>query len=740
MEFLPRISTCMEHDYHCGWVWSFYAEAELLYKRSLAVTENALGSTHADVAASLNRLARLYVEQARYLDAEPLFNRALAIFESARGPDQPDVALALRNLALLYDSQFRYLDAETFHKRALAIFEKTLGPDHTEVAQSLTSLGMLNRHQGRYAEAEPLQKRALAIYEKNLGPNHPNVADVLTSLATLYTSQHRFLDAQPLYKRALEIGELNYGHNSPQLADTLSNVASSYQDQGNYADAEPLFKRALVILEKVVGPDSFQVGSLIYNLATNYFIQGRYTDAEPLYHRAREITEREFGLDHPELALRLDGLAELFQKEGRYSDAEPLYKRALTIYEKTLGPDHPDITMPLLNLASLYDAQARYPEALKIIFRTISQGVATKNITFPILNSSQEHHLIDPSEALMNSFSVLQRESSSTTGDAVSKLAARFAAGTDELAHFVRKDQDLAAEAAHLDKVIIAAVSKAPTERNATAEDQIRNRIETIKFQRNNLQSIFDQRFPEYVALSKPQPLSVEQTQALLADDEALVEFDFDAHSYAWLVTRTSAHWTALKITAKDLIEQVRQLRQSLTFDVDKPFDASLSYKIYQETFGSIAEKLQDKKRLSVVTNGALTSLPLQLLVTRDPSGKSLKDIDWLVRSYAITVLPSIYSLKTLRAQSAMSAAHSPMIAFADPIFSKDEHKRVAALRSVTNFYEGGKPDLVSLARVLPELPETEAEVRAIADVMNVNTNDLKFGTEASVTTVKKRS
>jgi CHAT domain-containing protein len=190
-------------------------------------------------------------------------------------------------------------------------------------------------------------------------------------------------------------------------------------------------------------------------------------------------------------------------------------------------------------------------------------------------------------------------------------------------------------------------------------------------------------------------------------------------------------------MTANDLNQQVMQLRQSLTFDVDKPFDASLAHKIYQETFGSIADKLQGKKRLSVVTNGALTSLPLQLLVTQDPSGRSLKDVAWLVRSYAITVLPSVYSLKTLRAQSATSAAKKPMIAFADPIFSKNELRQVAALRSVANFYQNGKPDLVSLARVLPELPETEAEVRAIAEVLNVDRNDLKFGADASVTTVK---
>ena len=102
----------------------------------------------------------------------------------------------------------------------------------------------------------------------------------------------------------------------------------------------------------------------------------------------------------------------------------------------------------------------------------------------------------------------------------------------------------------------------------------------------------------------------------------------------------------------EDLDEEVQKLRQSLTFETDEPFDAALSYAIYQQTFGPIAEKLAGKARLSVFANGALTSLPFAVLITSDPQGKKLKDDDWLIRSYAVTILPSIYSLKTMRAQA----------------------------------------------------------------------------------------
>ena len=54
---------------------------------------------------SLNNLAALYEAQGRYADAEPLYKRSLAICEKALGPDHPDVAMSLNNLAVLYASK-----------------------------------------------------------------------------------------------------------------------------------------------------------------------------------------------------------------------------------------------------------------------------------------------------------------------------------------------------------------------------------------------------------------------------------------------------------------------------------------------------------------------------------------------------------------------------------------------------------------------------------------------------------
>ena len=157
--------------------------------------------------------------------------------------------------------------------------------------------------------------------------------------------------------------------------------------------------------------------------------------------------------------------------------------------------------------------------------------------------------------------------------------------------------------------------------------------------------------------------------------------FDFGAKSYAWIITSTDADWTELKISASELDAQVKNLRGWLT-DPRQRFDPGLAYKIYQATFAAFADKIAARKRLTIITNGALTSLPPALLVTKDPSGKTLKDLDWFIRSHAITVLPSVASLKVLRGSSQTSAARKPMIAFADPVFSKAARVSGAAARN----------------------------------------------------------
>ncbi len=76
------------------------------------------------VATSLNNLAALHKAQGRYAEAEPLYRRSLAIWEKALGPEHPNVATSLENYAALLREIGRTAEADKMEARAKAIRDK----------------------------------------------------------------------------------------------------------------------------------------------------------------------------------------------------------------------------------------------------------------------------------------------------------------------------------------------------------------------------------------------------------------------------------------------------------------------------------------------------------------------------------------------------------------------------------------------------------------------------------------
>ena len=192
-------------------------------------------------------------------------------------------------------------------------------------------------------------------------------------------------------------------------------------------------------------------------------------------------------------------------------------------------------------------------------------GFPHQSIYLGVLLGAVEKSLIPYTDAFDEGYQLFQRTTSTTVSQAVNQLAIRFAAGDDQLAQLVRKDQDLSLENERLDKLLVEAASKEPSERDPNNEQQIRNRLQAIADERAQIETTLSQQFPDYAQLAKPKPLSAQETQHLLADDEALIVFDFHGLTgYAAVFTRSSTGVFQLKATARDLEAQIRTLRASL--------------------------------------------------------------------------------------------------------------------------------------------------------------------------------
>ena len=770
-----------------------YADAEPLFKRALGTYEKLRGPDHTDVADVLDSLASVYSQQAHYADAEPLFKRALAIREKALGPDHPDVASTLSNLADVYSDQSRYAEAERLYKRSLAIREKVLASGHADAmgsknyAVALNNLAILYTFQGRDVDAEPLYRQSLAIREKVLGPNHPDYAQSLGNLADVYKRQERYADAEPLYKRSLAIYEKSLGPDNSEVGRTLSNLAFLYDAMARYAESEQLYKRSLAIEEKALGPDHPTFANTLINLAVLYDRQGRYADALPPHERALAIEEKTFGPDHPLVGKQLNNVAEVYREMARYADAEPLFKRALAVREKALGADHPDVAESLNRLVLLYENQGRYAEALPLVQQLIANGHAEPYTALPVLLGARRNNLVPVQKALDDSLDAVQRATQTSVASAVNKLAVRLAAGSDRLAMLVRNDQDLAAEAQALDTAILAAASNDPSKRNPAAEQQMKQRIAAIVGERNALKKVFASEFPNYAALSNPLPLTAKDVQALLSGDEALVLFaagwdldspsDKNKKSYVFALTREGFDWTSIPLGGELLAAKVAAFRRGLDVDMvadqeyldsmvikRELFDLGVANELYSLLLGPVEGLIKNKKQLLVVPFGPLTALPFHLLVTEKPtlaapSVKSsitaedmapYRDAAWLTKRQAVSVMPSVASLKALRLFARKDEAAKPIVGFGNPVFNanaaaaaeqrgaKKVVARSLATRSFTDFWQGAGIDRSKLGQALPQLPDTADELNAVALELGAPTADIHLGRDASETTVKR--
>lgn len=140
------------------------------------------------------------------------------------------------------------------------------------------------------------------------------------------------------------------------------------------------------------------------------------------------------------------------------------------------------------------------------------------------------------------------------------------------------------------------------------------------------------------------------------------------------------------------------------------------------------------------------------------------RDIQWLARHHAITVLPSVFALKSLRGVSKPSAASRPLLAVGNPLLegspkerpraelaqSKQSCPELVNLRRVASstrrlHIRGGGPGSAKIAsteeiRWQAPLPETADELCAVASHLKLEPDDVLLGQRATEAAIKRLS
>jgi CHAT domain-containing protein len=354
---------------------------------------------------------------------------------------------------------------------------------------------------------------------------------------------------------------------------------------------------------------------------------------------------------------------------------------------------------------------------------------------------------------------------------ALAQSSARAAAADPALAELVRQEQDTQKQAGALQGLLTNVLASA--ERDENAVRALRTQIDSLRSARAALRGEIERRFPAYAQLIDPRPATIDETRRSLRPGEALIAtYVGRERSFVWAVPHSgNVAFAAVDKGQRQIAEAVTNLRKALdpnaaTLGDIPAFDVALANSLYNDLLKPVEAGFASADSLLVVPHDALGQLPFGVLVTQsialraERQGEALfatyKDVPFLIRKAAITQLPSVAALSTLRGLPVPPANRRAFVGFGDPWFSPQQAQEARAAATQTAQLQTrdaalqtrGLPlvrrsapatqnvDSAELA-MLPRLPDTADEVKGIALALNADASDVILGAQANERTVK---
>ena len=798
------------------------------YPDAAAAGQQAIERAEATIASQPNAGIMLLQEHAftlmmlaRYAEAEPVHRRALDIARSV-DPRHPLAYVSMVPLAQIAERLGRMADAEVRFKANVAYLEGVFGAGSADLDMSIEELAEFYERHARLGEAERERHRALLLVEGALGSGHIKTAAKLRGLARLIMLQGRPDEAEPLVRRAVGVGEAAFGPEYPLLAGARADLANVLLALGRPDEALPFARLAVDGMKRVFGIEHSQTAEILRVLGRIAYELDRLDESEASYRDALVYFETHDASRHIGVARALAGLADIQERRRGIAEAETLRRRVLEITEAALGKEHPETAAAHRALGSLYfdkknwvGARDHYRAANEALIKSEtlaigqSEANARRETSAGTAGQSDSHmaivrslaRIVEPGTSTAGSieeaFVSAQRVALSSAARAVAQMASRQAVDDPVLARLVRERQDLVVEWRSRDRLLIDAVARSDDARDRSNETGLRQRLGSIEARIGEIDRDVRSRFPSYAALAIPEPATIAEVQRLLAEDEAMVVFldtpkwgDVAEEAFVWVVTKHEASWAWSNLGTAALAQEVAALRCGLDQrgwlegacqglldatmsdeDIARgkplPFDHARAHRLYNSLLGSVAAEIKGKKLL-VVASGALAQLPLQVLVTEPPRSGDHRAVRWLARDHAVTVLPAVSALQSLRRTVAVNRERLPLIGFGNPLLDGDQedlkdgpvHRRLAALarlttdcgkvgsitdttrtpvrsqRSARTAPLRGLADGAELAAQVP-LPDTADELCAVSHELGGDPGEVRLGARATEREVK---
>jgi CHAT domain-containing protein/lipopolysaccharide biosynthesis regulator YciM len=686
-------------------------------------------------AQVLYNLGILYAGNEDFAAALDSYEKALALQQGTRAlADQSFTLVSIGLNARDRGDVTRALDCFT---RALELSRRS--GDRAAEAYALFSTGSFHLRRGELQKAIELFTAVLDLYRVQGDLAHQ--AGVLTSLGSANVYLGDLDRAWDCYQEALAI-QVRAGERVQQIYPLLF-LGRVLQLRGDLEGAVQRYSQALAIAREVkVG--SYLAQSL-YFLGRADLALGRTADGVRFLEEALDLSKG--NVLRAQALIELGGLAHARgddERAGRQLQEALDLARGLQNFVVEVAAQGA-IARLERDRGRLTAARAAIEEALRIL-DTVRSKVASQRLRVSFFASQKAYYGLHL-DILMRLY-----DADPAGGFLPAALAASEQARARGLLDLLAEGridvrQGIAADLKQREEEIDSRITAQQTQMldhlsagawDAAKAADLDREIRRAEEDREELEWEIRRRQPRYAAVRYPEPLRLEEIQALLDDRSALLEYAVgEERSFLFVVTREGLTRYVLP-SAAQLAEEVRRIRVGLETQGRRNYGlyVATAWNLYRELIAPAADILTHKPRLIISPDGPLHYLSFEALLTAsaETRGQRFDDLPYLIRERSVTYVPSASVLAELaepREGKPAEAAAVRFLGFGDPVPAVE----AATAASAAPVLRDG-----SLASMLPglgRLVESRREVSAIAGLYGPNEARLYLDRKATEENVK---
>nr|WP_162806549.1 CHAT domain-containing protein [Sphingosinicella terrae] len=436
-----------------------------------------------------------------------------------------------------------------------------------------------------------------------------------------------------------------------ERAETLDGQASQLRGAVHRLAGDPAGARAALgeALDRLAAVRGGRIGSVAWmraqimgELAAIAEAEGDAAEAERQYRSAVALVESRYPASPALLSTRAL-LASFLARAGREDEAVALYRMVVELAEQAPSPALKRLIGPYLAILSRRSAD---PAAIAEMFR------AGQVLVRPGVAQTQ---------------AVLARE---------------LSGGSDEAAALFRRSLNLARD---VERTRVVLAELASRESRSSADSlriaELEQRLASLQTLQVATQAELS-RYPRYRAVSDP-TIELDALQSELRDGEAYLKLVvLEGASYGLFVSRNSARAFDIGLDEAALDGLVTAIRESINRiengqNVTYPFDVARAQELYGRLLGPVDGELASVRHLIFEPDGAMLTLPLNLLVTDRASVAAYEaranaengdpfdftGIGWLGRRVDVTTAVSASGFRDIR-NARPSAARRAYLGF----------------------------------------------------------------------------